>query len=53
MIEGPGHVPLHKIKINMDKQLKECGGLRSHHLVDCLATALPEGGVHFPDGVGV
>jgi hypothetical protein len=27
--------------------------LRSHHLVDCLATALPEGGVHFPDGVGV
>src|SRR5215510_4842471 len=25
MIEGPGHVPLHKIKINMDKQLKECG----------------------------
>ncbi len=48
MIEGPGHVPLHKIKINMDKQLKECGeapfytlgaadhrhraGLRPHHL---------------------
>src|SRR5207245_2325341 len=25
MIEGPGHVPLHKIKINMDKQIKECG----------------------------
>src|SRR3974390_409299 len=25
MIEGPGHVPLHKIKINMDKQLQECG----------------------------
>ena len=24
MIEGPGHVPLHKIKINMEKQLKEC-----------------------------
>ena len=48
MIEGPGHVPLHKIKINVDKQLKECGeapfytlgpaghrhraGLRPHHL---------------------
>ena len=47
MIEGPGHVPMHKIKINMDKQLKECGeapfytlgpahhrhraGLRPHH----------------------
>src|SRR5438046_10253443 len=25
MIEGPGHVPMHKIKINMDKQLQECG----------------------------
>jgi phosphomethylpyrimidine synthase len=25
MIEGPGHVPLHKIKINVEKQLKECG----------------------------
>ena len=24
MIEGPGHVPLHKIKANMDKQLKIC-----------------------------
>ena len=50
MIEGPGHVPLHKIKINVDKQLKECGeapfytlgplvtdiapALRPHHLGD-------------------
>lgn len=25
MIEGPGHVPMHKIKINMEKQLAECG----------------------------
>jgi len=25
MIEGPGHVPMHKIKINVEKQLKECG----------------------------
>jgi phosphomethylpyrimidine synthase len=24
MIEGPGHVPMHKIKENMDQQLKEC-----------------------------
>lgn len=24
MIEGPGHVPLHMIKINMDKQLEDC-----------------------------
>ena len=25
MIEGPGHVPMHKIKINMEKQLEACG----------------------------
>ena len=24
MIEGPGHVPMHMIKENMDKQLKDC-----------------------------
>jgi len=24
MIEGPGHVPMHKIKVNMDEQLKHC-----------------------------
>jgi len=24
MIEGPGHVPMHMIKVNMEKQLKEC-----------------------------
>lgn len=24
MIEGPGHVPMHKIKKNMDKQLADC-----------------------------
>jgi phosphomethylpyrimidine synthase len=25
MVEGPGHVPMHLIKENMDKQLKVCG----------------------------
>ena len=25
MIEGPGHVPMHMIKANMDEQLKHCG----------------------------
>ncbi len=24
MIEGPGHVPMHLVKANMDKQLREC-----------------------------
>lgn len=26
MIEGPGHVPMHLIKENMDEQLKHCHG---------------------------
>ena len=25
MIEGPGHVPMHLIKMNMEKQLDWCG----------------------------
>ncbi len=25
MIEGPGHIPMHKIKVNVEKQLKLCG----------------------------
>ncbi len=25
MIEGPGHIPMHLIKINMDKELEACG----------------------------
>lgn len=26
LIEGPGHVPMHKIRANMDEQLKHCHG---------------------------
>ena len=29
MIEGPGHVPMHKIKANMDKQLRSAARRRS------------------------
>src|SRR6187455_2416529 len=25
MIEGPGHVPMHKIKVNVEKQIETCG----------------------------
>jgi len=35
------------------EQFQEDRGLVLHHLVNRLATALQEGGVHFPDGVGV
>ena len=36
-----------------DKQFQKYRRLVPHHLLYRLATALPEGGVHFPDGVGV
>ncbi len=32
MIEGPGHVPMHMIKENMDLQLEHCGEAPSTHL---------------------
>src|ERR1700688_2201364 len=32
IIDGPGHVPMHKIKVNMDKQSRECGEARLYTL---------------------
>ncbi len=29
IVEGPGHVPMHKIRENMEKQIKECDSARS------------------------
>jgi phosphomethylpyrimidine synthase len=51
MIEGPGHVPIHKIKINMDKQLKECGEAPFYTLGP-LITDIAPGYDHITSGVG-
>src|ERR1700704_3247849 len=51
MIEGPGHVPLHKIKINMDKQLKECGEAPFYTLGP-LTTDIAPGHDHITSGIG-
>src|SRR4030081_1585228 len=51
MIEGPGHVPLHKIKINMDKQLKECGEAPFYTLGP-LTTDIAPGYDHITAGIG-
>ena len=51
MIEGPGHVPMHKIKINMDKQLKECGGAPFYTLGP-LTTDIAPGYDHITSGIG-
>ena len=51
MIEGPGHVPVHKIKINMDKQLKECGEAPFYTLGP-LTTDIAPGYDHITSGIG-
>ena len=51
MIEGPGHVPMHKIKVNMDKQLKECGEAPFYTLGP-LTTDIAPGYDHITSGIG-
>jgi len=51
MVEGPGHVPMHKIKVNMDKQLKECGGAPFYTLGP-LTTDIAPGYDHITSGIG-
>ncbi|WP_366553651.1 phosphomethylpyrimidine synthase ThiC [Aquibaculum sediminis] len=51
MIEGPGHVPMHKIKENMDKQLELCGEAPFYTLGP-LTTDIAPGYDHITSGIG-
>ncbi|MDH5191178.1 MAG: phosphomethylpyrimidine synthase ThiC [Gammaproteobacteria bacterium] len=51
MIEGPGHVPMHMIKENMDKQLEECGEAPFYTLGP-LTTDIAPGYDHITSGIG-
>ncbi len=51
MIEGPGHVPMHKIKANMDKQLAVCGEAPFYTLGP-LTTDIAPGYDHITSAVG-
>ncbi|MEW9305923.1 phosphomethylpyrimidine synthase ThiC [Labrys neptuniae] len=51
MIEGPGHVPMHKIKQNMDKQLAACGEAPFYTLGP-LTTDIAPGYDHITSGIG-
>ncbi|CAM4017656.1 phosphomethylpyrimidine synthase ThiC [Novosphingobium lubricantis] len=51
MIEGPGHVPMHKIKENMDKQLAACGEAPFYTLGP-LVTDIAPGYDHITSGIG-
>ena len=51
MIEGPGHVPMHKIKENMDKQLSVCGEAPFYTLGP-LTTDIAPGYDHITSAIG-
>ncbi|WP_378179408.1 phosphomethylpyrimidine synthase ThiC [Aquimarina sp. SS2-1] len=50
-IEGPGHVPMHMIKVNMDKQLEACGEAPFYTLGP-LTTDIAPGYDHITSGIG-
>ena len=51
MIEGPGHVPLHMVKANMDKQLEHCGEAPFYTLGP-LTTDIAPGYDHITSAIG-
>ena len=51
MIEGPGHVPLHMIKVNMEKQLEVCGEAPFYTLGP-LTTDIAPGYDHITSAIG-
>ncbi len=51
MIEGPGHVPMHKIKENMDRQLEVCAEAPFYTLGP-LTTDIAPGYDHITSGIG-
>ena len=51
MNEGPGHVPMHKIKANMEKQLDVCGEAPFYTLGP-LVTDIAPGYDHITSGIG-
>lgn len=51
MIEGPGHVPMHLIKQNMEKQLRHCGEAPFYTLGP-LTTDIAPGYDHITSGIG-
>ncbi|TAL12964.1 MAG: phosphomethylpyrimidine synthase ThiC [Nitrospirae bacterium] len=51
MIEGPGHVPMHMIQVNMEKQLTECHEAPFYTLGP-LTTDIAPGYDHITSGIG-
>jgi phosphomethylpyrimidine synthase len=51
MIEGPGHIPMHKVKVNIEKQLETCGEAPFYTLGP-LTTDVAPGYDHITSAIG-
>ncbi len=51
IIEGPGHVPMHLVQENMDRQLRACGGAPFYTLGPLVSDVSP-GYDHFTSAIG-
>ncbi len=51
LIEGPGHVPMHKIRVNMDEELRHCHGAPFYTLGP-LITDIAPGYDHITSAIG-
>ncbi len=51
MIEGPGHVPLNKIKVNMEREIEDCDAAPFYTLGPVVTDIAP-GYDHFTSGIG-
>ena len=50
MIEGPGHVPMHMIQVNMEKQLREACQEAPFYTLGPLTTDIAPGYDHITSG---
>ncbi|WP_153559086.1 phosphomethylpyrimidine synthase ThiC [Roseimaritima sediminicola] len=51
MVEGPGHIPLHQIQMNIEKQIEICNGA-PFYVLGPLVTDIAPGYDHITSGIG-
>lgn len=51
MVEGPGHIPMHQIQMNIEKQIEVCNGA-PFYVLGPLVTDIAPGYDHITSGIG-
>ena len=51
MVEGPGHIPMHQIQMNIERQIKVCNGA-PFYVLGPLVTDIAPGYDHITSGIG-